>query len=174
MKLLHCTYCGDIVAVLRHARTCECGDSEARYVDDKIVYFSGPARILAMPNEDLAESRPGPPKKGKAGFGPEYRWWVIGEHFDKAIKRVDDVNQEPAPKTPRKRPSPGPIGGGGDPFELRGEMAQLHAEQALHADMEAGRSLCLEGDLEREAEMFREVGDVPDNDPWLGFPPTDM
>lgn len=83
MKLLHCVACGDVFALRREDRTCECGQSVGRYTDNVHAEYRGPARVLGMRNQEIHRSL----RDVHVPFvGPHYRWWVIteGEHIHRA------------------------------------------------------------------------------------------
>jgi len=70
MKLLHCTSCGDIVALDIDWKECHCSISSGQYMPDKLhVKVSGPVVVLGMRNSDLDDLTP----------GKEHPWWVIDE-----------------------------------------------------------------------------------------------
>lgn len=76
MKLLNCIACQDIVRIFSNSRKCQCGRCKARYVNDRNVEYSGPARIIAIQSLDY--------HKGDSGV--EHPWCFIprdSEHIRK-------------------------------------------------------------------------------------------
>lgn len=54
MKLLLCRACQDVVKIFSAWRSCRCGESQARYVSDNDVEFSGAdVMILGVSNTSL-------------------------------------------------------------------------------------------------------------------------
>lgn len=53
MKLLLCLECGDVVRMRPESRTCVCGKSSGRYVDDEVVEQTAGSVSLALHNHDL-------------------------------------------------------------------------------------------------------------------------
>jgi hypothetical protein len=72
MKLLNCIACHDIVRIFREIRMCKCGRSEARYVNERMAEFTGPARIIGINSLDYH----------KGDFGEEHPWRFIPEEGD--------------------------------------------------------------------------------------------
>lgn len=54
MKLLYCRECDDVVRLLDDERTCMCGATKGRYLDEKNAVFSGPAEPFAISNSQFA------------------------------------------------------------------------------------------------------------------------
>lgn len=87
MKLLFCQACRDVVQLHSEDRSCICGGSHGRYVDEINVEYSGPCVVLGILNRSLidavAKSRQDPdPYTGK-GFTA----FVIAENCER-LKRV--------------------------------------------------------------------------------------
>lgn len=53
MKLLLCTACGDVVQMRPEERTCACGASRGRYVDNETVEQTAGSISIALHNHDL-------------------------------------------------------------------------------------------------------------------------
>lgn len=76
MKLLNCHECQDIVQMrLDRLRSCLCGKSTGKYVDNTWVKYSGPARIIGMLNSEYWESKKAP----VVPFVTNYKWFPILE-----------------------------------------------------------------------------------------------
>jgi hypothetical protein len=48
MKLMNCRRCDDIVKAVLKARSCECGSSECRELEDGQIQVAGAARVIAI------------------------------------------------------------------------------------------------------------------------------
>jgi hypothetical protein len=88
--LLNCTSCHDIISLAELAtattRSCHCGKSSGKYVDDLWVHYSGPARILGLLNSEYTRSLKEPTRISALGLSePTFKWFVIveGEHIKK-------------------------------------------------------------------------------------------
>lgn len=127
MKLLNCLRCGDIIALRGKVRTCECGASKGRYVDNINAEYEGPSRLIGINNHDLNAARGGLPGEG----ADEFRCWVISDHC-KPVKKLDKFRS--SPMEPRAL-----LAGVATvvsnrewlDFHPRGEMAQLAFEESL-------------------------------------------
>jgi len=54
MKLLHCLECGDVLALLSQPRSCRCGRSQGRYLEDgHAAEYSGPACVVYLSNSGV-------------------------------------------------------------------------------------------------------------------------
>jgi hypothetical protein len=53
MKLLFCAECTDLVRLFGGRRSCRCGASAGRYLDEAQVEVSGPAVVLGVGNDDF-------------------------------------------------------------------------------------------------------------------------
>jgi hypothetical protein len=75
MKLLHCTVCGDVVALRADFRSCHCGKSYGRYLEDHhhIVYGGPYSVIIGLANCDITESLLHPED-------PAIRAWVMNNN----------------------------------------------------------------------------------------------
>jgi len=73
VKLLNCTKCHDIVALLSEWRSCRCSESYGRYDGYVDVAVGGPARILCIRNSDYKDCVP----------GKEYTWWALPPNHKK-------------------------------------------------------------------------------------------
>jgi hypothetical protein len=56
MKLLLCLECGDVVRMRPEPRSCVCGKSSGRYVDNSLVEQSSGSVSIALHNQDLADA----------------------------------------------------------------------------------------------------------------------
>lgn len=88
MKLLNCLECHDIVSLVpsfkdRGSRFCWCGSSYAQYIDEILVEYGGPCRILGMSNSEYRESI----KAKVIPYITRYDWFPIPEGNN--IKRID-------------------------------------------------------------------------------------
>lgn len=75
MKLIYCPICLDIVKLRYDKRTCGCGASWGRYLEDGLrAEIGGQAVPLAFDNTgfyDALKRRP------ESGYGPYFNAWVI-------------------------------------------------------------------------------------------------
>lgn len=78
MKLLNCTVCHDIVKLYSDLRSCRCGKSHGRYIDDNKALHDGPSRIISLRNA-LRKSLKVPPGDDCGS------WWIITG--DSVLKR---------------------------------------------------------------------------------------
>lgn len=89
MKLLNCLECHDIVSLVPNYHTnggkrhCWCEQSQAGYVDELWVEYSGPCRILGMINSEYSLSI----KAKVIPYLTRYDWFPIPEGNN--IKRID-------------------------------------------------------------------------------------
>lgn len=85
MKLIHCTRCGDTVALLRRHRTCDCGQSGGHYEEDGITAtITGNAVPVGINNESFRAAlrlRP------QSGMGEPFTAFVI-PHECPTVRRV--------------------------------------------------------------------------------------
>lgn len=73
MKLLNCMECHDVQAMTFTERTCFCGKSKGKYVNEVKVEVSGPSRVIGMRNDDyFASMRTRDPRRN-------YNWFEIIE-----------------------------------------------------------------------------------------------
>lgn len=63
MKLLHCIKCEDTIALINEVRTCHCGKSKGRYLNNAEIakgftynaFYSGPAALIGIANKEIAK-----------------------------------------------------------------------------------------------------------------------
>ena len=84
MKLLNCKACQDIVKLFKDERACQCGKSTGRYVNDRMVEFAGPARVISMQSLDYHRGE----------FGVNYPWYFIPEEGHQS-QRGDERGRNP-------------------------------------------------------------------------------
>ena len=75
MKLLYCPRCLDIVRLMRHERTCECGAVSGRYIDNSNAEYAGGAMPIGLANGDVEEAGRRFFHRGKV---TSIRCWVEG------------------------------------------------------------------------------------------------
>ena len=110
MKLLFCVSCGDVLALKGQKRSCECGQSSGRYIDQLNAEVSGPCFVLAFLNReffgivseqlsrgDLEEKLVSPPYVGETK-GRVFTGILVPESAS-SLKRLD---AEPQATTARK------------------------------------------------------------------------
>lgn len=76
MKLILCRRCQDIVKALPEWRSCSCGKSKARYIDDLHAEYMGPCIPIGLDNNSMLLAirvRP------KTGLGSGFKAFVIPE-----------------------------------------------------------------------------------------------
>lgn len=56
MKLLHCTNCGDVLALMPYPRKCFCHLSGGHYQDDVNVKVSGKAVVIGVSTEAFVDA----------------------------------------------------------------------------------------------------------------------
>jgi hypothetical protein len=64
MKLFFCPFCKDILALRKHYRSCECGRSGGKYIDNINAEISGEAIALGIHNMSLGTAIGLQPLKG--------------------------------------------------------------------------------------------------------------
>lgn len=84
MKLLCCSFCGDIVKILHGpkednpTRYCNCGTSGAQYVEEETVRVSGTSRVLELDDLVMHAARP----------GDVVKLVVLGDKHPDVVRRV--------------------------------------------------------------------------------------
>jgi hypothetical protein len=56
MKLLFCFTCNDVVKLNLVDRTCSCGQTRGKYLDDKNAEIKGPGVLIALNNRTLEDA----------------------------------------------------------------------------------------------------------------------
>ena len=74
MKPIFCKECGDVVRLVKDLRTCQCGKSQGRYVDDLNAVIGGPCVPLGISNTSLTDAILARPYEG---LGKEFTAFVI-------------------------------------------------------------------------------------------------
>lgn len=64
MKLFFCPCCKDLLALRKHYRTCECGKSGGKYLDNRNAEISGEAIPIGIHNQSLGTAIGLQPLKG--------------------------------------------------------------------------------------------------------------
>ncbi len=82
MKLLHCRVCRDIIGLVSfHERTCQCGRSRGRYLDQVKAEYSGPAVIIMLSTRDLFAAQ----------VGQHYPWTVLPRDHSNVTKLDGEI-----------------------------------------------------------------------------------
>jgi len=92
MKLIFCNECHDIVSMRYELRSCDCGRSQGRYVDEVHLEYSGPCRVLGFANKSFASALSYHQHNGNTK-GIVFKSFVIPSHAE-SIKRVEEVEVE--------------------------------------------------------------------------------
>lgn len=81
MKLLNCMRCHDILSLTDgKLRTCRCGQSEGRYINELEVLYKGQCRILGIANSEYTSSLKALTTLDEKGNSvPTFKWFVILE-----------------------------------------------------------------------------------------------
>lgn len=75
MKLLYCPQCHDIVALYQEKRSCLCGLSSGKYLDDRVtVKIDGAAIVLGFSNSEFFAAVRNQPEYG---LGHEFLAFVL-------------------------------------------------------------------------------------------------
>jgi len=75
MKLLFCSSCGDVFAIHKQERSCLCGKTKGRYLDNVNAVYSGTGAVpLGFHNQDFINSVLRRPQEG---MGKEFVAFVI-------------------------------------------------------------------------------------------------
>ncbi len=75
MKLLYCANCDDVFSLrLNKERSCECGKTKGKYIDNLNAVYSGPAITMGFNNPSLEDALDNQPLKGS---GKEFTAFVI-------------------------------------------------------------------------------------------------
>lgn len=69
MKLILCSYCYDVVSLLSKSRTCDCGGSWGRYLEDNLhAEIGGGAVPLGFSNPDFRRAVRNQPESGEGEY----------------------------------------------------------------------------------------------------------
>jgi len=79
MKLILCRRCHDVVKALPEWRSCSCGKSKARYIDDLHAEYMGPCIPLGLDNKSMLLAIRVRPANG---LGSGFKAFVIPENCD--------------------------------------------------------------------------------------------
>jgi hypothetical protein len=86
MKLIICRKCQDIFKLDYKPRTCKCGQSKGKYLQDGInAQYSGPAVPIGFANSSLANAVNNQPEDG---MGKEFIAFVIPKHCETMKRSV--------------------------------------------------------------------------------------
>lgn len=77
MKLLYCNACGDLVVLNHRPRSCRCGHTSGRYLDDLNAVYTGDAVPIGFANPSFLQALKSQPEMG---------WGLVFEAF--VIPRV--------------------------------------------------------------------------------------
>ena len=75
MKLLLCTKCSDVFSLRHEQKTCSCGKTKGRYIDDTNAVYSGEYAVgLGFKNDSFVYAIFNRPIKG---LGKTFESWVM-------------------------------------------------------------------------------------------------
>jgi hypothetical protein len=83
MKLIYCSACHDIVKLEMTTRTCKCGKSGGRNVDDIVAEIEGDAVPFGINNTSFAEALSKYPTSKK---GTNFIAWVIAKNARHVVR----------------------------------------------------------------------------------------
>ena len=65
MKLIRCLVCKDVMSLRSHRRSCLCGESWGRYIDDEVVEVGGKTIVVAFAGSSFATALRNQPDEGE-------------------------------------------------------------------------------------------------------------
>ena len=85
MKLLRCNNCQDIFNLRRQEKTCSCGESKGKYIDNRNAEISGDCDLIGIDNHSF--------KKVKGWLNDKSEWvpfeaFFINEKRCSSVKRI--------------------------------------------------------------------------------------
>lgn len=95
MKLLLCCRCGDVFALRQQVRSCECGSTEGRYVDEVNAEYSGKhAVMLGFDNFSLVQTIKKQALYGNRadGFGRRFEAFIIPTNAQTIFNKENENN----------------------------------------------------------------------------------
>lgn len=87
MKLIFCMECQDVVKASTNGewRSCQCGESSARYIDELNAEYKGYCKPIGFNNSSLGAALQNQPKRGR---GRNFEAFVIPENV-RTFKKVE-------------------------------------------------------------------------------------
>ncbi|KOY81877.1 hypothetical protein I6G82_22915 [Lysinibacillus macroides] len=87
MKILMCTNCMDVFNLKLEEKTCTCGKTCGKYLDELHAVFKGPAIPMGFTNSSLIKAVNNQPLEGQ---GEEFTAFVIPKKCDTFVKIDED------------------------------------------------------------------------------------